>query len=365
MFKSLLDTLDTMVSSRRRDELLRRGQASAQLLMLHEIGKAMGGSLEGVERTHQLICEAVTVILQVERSLLFMIEERSGDLVARSGSGLITHSFIERLRIPAGEGVIADVVRTGRAVNLPNAPSHPKAMDIMRELGVRDVLMAPLRMENRVLGVILADSKLSGEAFTDDDLQLLTVLASLAAVTEENAALIERLRKKSARLNALLEVSQALNSTLQPDDLLDLILSKAMELTRASGGSVILLDPKTQRLNIVAAKELSPNTIKNLKLNVGQGITGWVAREKLPLLVKDVSLDSRYIQANDAVRSELAVPLLRGDELIGVINMDAFEVAAFDEDDEALLQTLAAVASTAIHNARLFANLSAGQKGEK
>lgn len=365
MLKSLFETFDIMLNARKRDELLRHGQANAQLLMLHEIGKTMGGSLESMERTVQLIAEAVTVILQVERSFLFLIDPRTGDLVAKAGSGLVTQDFVETLRLPAGEGIIGDVVRTGRPANIADASNDPRAVqEVIQTLGVRNLLIAPLRMENRVLGVLLADSKLSGEPFNDDDLQLLSVLGSLAAVTEENAALIERLKQKTARLNALLEVSQALNSTLEIEQLLELILAKAIELTRASGGSLILVDAETQRLNIVAATGLSHKTVKTLKLEFGEGITGWVAREKQSLLIPDVSKDSRYVQANPAVKSELAAPMLDGEELVGVINMDAVEVGAFDENDEALLQTLAGVASVALRNARLFAEIALGQRGE-
>lgn len=358
MLKSLVDTLDTLLSVRKRDELTRRGQASAQLLMLHEIGKAMGGSMESVERTLQLISEAVTVILQCERSFLFLVDPYTGDLVAKAYSGLVTQSAVEHIRIPAGQGVIAEVVETGRPLHVPNAKADPRSLhDIIQKLGVRNMLVAPLRIEDRVLGVILADSKLSGDPFTDDDLQLLSVLGTLAAITEENAALIARLKKKTARLNAMSEVFKALASTFDTKALFDLVLTKAVDLTQASGGSVMVVNPRAGTLDIVSAQGLSQNTVETLKLELGQGITGWVAREKKSLLVRDVSKEPRYINANDNVRSELAVPMLLENELVGVINMDAFSVNAFDEDDEALLQTFAGVASVAIRNARLFSAL--------
>lgn len=365
MFRSLVDTLDTLLNVRKRDELTRRGQASAQLLMLHEIGKAMGSSMESVERTLQLICESVTVILQCERSFLFLVDPPTGDLVAKAYSGLVTQSAVENLRIPKGQGTIAAVVETGRPIHVPNLKDDPRAIqEIIQKLGVRSLLVAPLRLEDRVLGVLLADSKLSGDPFTDDDLQLLSVLGTLAAITEENAILIARLRKKSARLNAMFDIFQALTKTFDLNELLELILKKALELTHASGGSVMLMNRDTGKLDIASAQGLSQNTVETLKLEVGQGITGWVAREKKSVLVRDVTLDSRYVKANENVRSELAVPLLLDRELLGVINMDAFTVNAFDEDDENLLQTFAGVASVAIDNARLFSALKAKQ-GEK
>ncbi len=363
MLRSLFDTL---LGSRLRDDFQRQGQSRAQLLMLHEIGKAMEGSFESVERTLQLIAEAVTVILQVERSFVFLVEPDTGDLVAKAGSGLVTQNYIEKMRIPKGKGILGKVVETGEPAHVPDARTDPRALsDIIQELGVRNMLLAPLRMGNRVLGVILADSRLSGERFTDDDIQLLGVLGSLAAVTEENAALIARLKVKSSRLAALLEVGQALNSTFDLKDILQLILDKAISLTSAAGGSVILVDAAGERLDILAAQGLSQTTVESLKLEIGQGITGWVAREKRPLLVRDVRLDARYVQANEDVRSELAVPMLDAQEVIGVINVDAHAVNAFGEDDEALLGTFAGMASVAIRNARLFASLRASSASER
>jgi GAF domain-containing protein len=354
MMRSLFDTFQTLLSVRKRDDLTRRGQASAQILMLHEIGKAMGGSMQSVERTQQLICEAVTVILQCERSFLFLLDPFSGDLVAKAYSGLVTQDVGENLRIPPGQGIIAQVVASGRPVHVPDAKADPRAIqENIRTLGVRNLLIAPLRVEDRVLGVLLADSKLSGDAFSDDDLQLLSVLGTLAAVTEENAVLIARLKNRTARLNAMFEVFQTLTTTTDPSSVFELVLSKAIDLTDASGGSIVLANA-AGTLDIVSAQGLSQSTVDTLKLELGQGITGWVAREKKPLLVRDVSRDERYVNANEKVKSELAVPMLLKDELVGVINMDAFSVGAFDEDDEALLQTFAGVASAAIHNARLI-----------
>jgi GAF domain-containing protein len=364
MLRSLVDTLDTLLSVRKRDELTRRGQASAQLLMLHEIGKAMGGSMESVERTMQLICESVTVILQCERSFLLLVDPYTKDLVAKAYSGLVSQSVVEQLRIPAGQGLIAQVVETGRPLHVENVKDDPRSLqEVIKKLGLRNILVAPLRLEDRVLGVILADSKLAGDPFTDDDLQLLSVLGTLAAISEENAELIARLKKKSARLNAMSAVFQAMAATFDTKTLFDLVLNKAVDITGASGGSVMVVDETGGKLEIVSAQGLSQNTVETLKLELGQGITGWVAREKRSLLVRDVSKEPRYIQANEKVRSELAVPMLLENELVGVINMDAFAVNAFDEDDQALLETFAGVASVAIRNARLFSALK-GQKGD-
>ncbi|HEY8370032.1 MAG TPA: GAF domain-containing protein [Thermodesulfobacteriota bacterium] len=330
------------------------GQLAAQTAMLLEIGRAMSSSMQSVELTLKLITEAVTVILGVERSLLLLREPGTGDLVARSGSGLLSEPLLEGLRVPKGTGVIGRVAETGEPAIVRDATAEPDALEgILGRAGVRSFLVAPLTIGGRTLGVITADTKRDRRPFTDGDLRLLTVLANLAAIAEENAALVERLRARADRLRGLLEVAQAMTSTVEVDALLDLIVDKAIELMHASSGSVMLIDPVDERLVIRSARGLSAEARRRIRLRKGEGITGWVAAHGTPLRVADVTKDPRYVVANENVRSELAVPMSWDGAVIGVINVDHYRLDAFTEDDQDLLVSLAALAAAAIRNASL------------
>lgn len=337
------------------------GQLAAQTAMLLEIGRAMSSSMQSVELTHKLITEAVTVILGVERSLILLVEPGSGDLVARSGSGLLSEPLLEGLRFARGAGVLGRVLETGEPAVVREAAAEGEALRALaRTLGAQSLLVAPVTVGGRALGVITADTKRDRTPFTDADLRLLTVLAHLAAIAEENAALVERLRARARRLRGLLEVGQAMTSTLDLDALLDLVIEKAIELTHASSGSVILIDPVTETLVIRSARGLSAEARRSLRLRVGEGVTGWVARTGRPLRVPDVTRDERYVLANENVRSELAVPMLWEGSVIGVINVDQFRLDAFTEEDQDLLEGLAASAAAAIRNASLVEALRQG-----
>jgi sigma-B regulation protein RsbU (phosphoserine phosphatase) len=330
------------------------GQLEAQTAMLLEIGRAMSSSMQSVELTLKLITEAVTVVLGVERSLLLLVEPATGDLVARSGSGLLSEPLLEGLRVPRGAGVLGRAVETGEPALVRDVAAEGEGLHaFMRALGASAFLVAPLRVGTRTLGVITADTKRDRTPFTDADLRLVTVLAHLAAIAEENAALVERLRAKAERLRGLLEVGQAMTSTLDLSALLDLIIDKGIELMHASSGSVILVDPATETLVIRSARGLSAEARRTLRLKLGEGITGWVAKTGRPLRVPDVTKDPRYVVANENVRSELAVPMIWEGAVIGVINVDHYRLDAFTEDDQELLESLAASATVAIRNASL------------
>ena len=164
------------------------------------------------------------------------------------------------------------------------------------------------------------------------------------------------LKAKYDRLNLLYQVGNVIHSTLEPQEALQLIVDQAVLLMRAASGSMVLINPTTGFLEIVASCGLFPEAA-NLKLRVGEGITGWVARTGKPALVADVSKDSRYVLLRAEVRSELAVPLEVNGEVRGVINVDSDRLGAFSAEDQDLLGTLAQQAAKVVHHTWLYEQL--------
>jgi signal transduction histidine kinase len=167
---------------------------------------------------------------------------------------------------------------------------------------------------------------------------------------------LSELKERYARLQLLHQVSHVIHSTLDPEEALHLILAEAVRLMRASSGSVVLINPTTGLLEIQAAQGL-PEEACRLKLRVGAGITGWVARTGKPARVGDVQSDPRYVPVRGEVRSELAVPLEVRGETRGVLNVDSDRLAAFSQDDQELLEALAVEAARVIQNTWLYEQL--------
>jgi signal transduction histidine kinase len=164
---------------------------------------------------------------------------------------------------------------------------------------------------------------------------------------------LEQLKQRCERLSLLYQVSKVIHSTLEPQKALELILSEVVRLTQASSGSIVLINPNTGFLEIEASQGLPPNA-NELRLLVGEGITGWVAKTGQPARVGDIRLDSRYIMLRENVKSEMAVPLFVEEELRGVVNVDSERLNAFSETDQELLEELAAQATRVIHNTWLY-----------
>ncbi len=167
---------------------------------------------------------------------------------------------------------------------------------------------------------------------------------------------LAELKDRYARLSLLYQVSNVIHSTLDPQEALQLILKEAIWLTEASSGSAVLINPTSGFLEIQAALGLPPQAAE-LRLRVGEGITGWVARTGKAARINNVEKDSRYILVQPNVRSELAVPLEVQGEVRGVLNVDSDRPEAFSASHQELLEALAVEAAKVIHNTWLYEQL--------
>ncbi len=245
----------------------------------------------------------------------------------------------------SGEGMVVSETRVGL---------NRKLLRLMRRIDVRGFLAAPIRGPSGVIGVMAAASPLDRRNLTDTDLKLLSVMANFAGVAIENANMVDRLQRKAKKLTAIFQISKALNEESDPAVLFELIIDRATDLMGAPSGSMILIERPSGVLRIQAERGLGPEAKEEILLRIGEGVTGWVAKEGKPALLLDVQNDSRYVEANPSVQSELAVPIKWGDEVVGVLNLDHYSRYAFSEEDQECLTAFANVAAVALKNAMVL-----------
>lgn len=160
-----------------------------------------------------------------------------------------------------------------------------------------------------------------------------------------------------SRFTELYSLSRIISSTLEPQEVLNLIIDAAVKITKATTGSLMLIDKDSGVLNIEVARGFSRRIVSKTKLKVGEGITGWVAKEGKSLLAPDVTKDAKYVKIDKNIKSELAVPLILEDEVIGVVNVDSTRASAFTNEDMEMLFTLASQSAKVIQNAQLYETL--------
>ncbi len=161
---------------------------------------------------------------------------------------------------------------------------------------------------------------------------------------------------------AISEVSMAMNSTLDPDKVLDLILEHCIKICKVESGSLMLINNEEFLLDIVTYRGHRPEIKKEVKLKVGQGITGLVASTGEGLIVNDVSKHPNYISINKDIQSELAVPMIVEDAIIGVISLDSNRLNAFTEEHLQIVSILANQAAQIFKNLQNFRKLEQKNK---
>ncbi|HWR34911.1 MAG TPA: sensor domain-containing diguanylate cyclase [Clostridia bacterium] len=155
------------------------------------------------------------------------------------------------------------------------------------------------------------------------------------------------------RVAILYDASQAVLSTFDLDEVLNQILAIARDYFRLQSGAILLLDRNTQELH-VRAQFGEEGHQSHAKIRVGEGITGTAIKIKRPLYVPDVLLDSRYIAGMPHTRSELAIPLMVRDEVVGVLDCQSSELDHFDAETVDLLTLFSTQASIGLQNAQLY-----------
>jgi PAS domain S-box-containing protein len=275
------------------------------------------------------------------------------DYISIGFSKLFQKSLKWRLR---RGGVTEWVVKQKKPLVIPDTIKDLRSAGsrATKEAGVRALVAVPILSKSKVIGLIVVNSYSPGRV-SSDVVSLISSIASQAAGAIENAKLYKQVSQKVNELSALHLVGNTLVSSLDVTDLLGEVVTVLGKSFGYNYCSILPLDRKKMELTIGAAHGVPQRTIRNLRINAAEGgITGWVARTGKPLYVPDVHQDSRYLSGIKGIKSELAVPLKRGKEIIGVLDVESKEANGFGDRDLRVLTTVAAQMAMAIENAKLF-----------
>jgi phosphoserine phosphatase RsbU/P len=162
--------------------------------------------------------------------------------------------------------------------------------------------------------------------------------------------------EQAKTLGLLYDVSRELTSILDREELLQRITELVKKLVNYDVFTVMLWNEKTQLLEGVFAKHYEASIPSRFRVTLNQGITGTAAASRQPIRIDDVRLDPRYIDCEtcERVHSELVVPLLLQDRLVGVLDLESAELAAFTAQHERMLVALAPFIAIALENSRLY-----------
>ena len=317
--------------------------------LLLDVADVLATSLD-LDTTLRRVAEVVRRVIDYEIFAILLLNEKTQELRFRFQIGY-PPEFAERGRIKVGQGVTGLAAQTRQAVLIDDVRDDPRYIEAVPN--VCSELAIPLITKNRVIGVIDIEGREPG-AFTDEHRRVLTLVASRMAAGIENAQLYTRTTKQARILLLLNEIARELTSILNLDELLGRIAELVRRLIDYQMFSILLLDPTGEKLQHRFSLRFNENIHLKHEIPLGRGLVGSAAESKQAVLVPDVSKDPRYVQANPETRSELAVPLIYKNKVVGVLDLEHTRRGFFTDEHKRTMTTLAAQIAIAIENARLY-----------
>lgn len=317
--------------------------------LLLEVADVVNTTLD-LDTTLRRVAELVRKVIDYEIFAILLLNQRTQELRFRFQLGY-PREFAERARLKVGEGVTGRAAKLREAVLVDDVTKEDSYIAAIPH--VRSELAIPLIVKNRVIGIIDLEAREAGY-FTEDHKRLLTLIASRMAVGIENAQLYTRSTRQARTLLLLNEIARELTSILNLDQLLKRIGDLLSRLIDFQMFSILLVEPGSEKLQHRFSLRFQENIHVKHEIALGQGIVGQAAQLKQAVLVADVRKDPRYVKVNPETRSELAVPLIYKDKVIGVLDLEHTRRGFFNEDHKRTVTTLAAQVAIAIENARLY-----------
>ncbi|HLZ39972.1 MAG TPA: GAF domain-containing protein [Candidatus Sulfotelmatobacter sp.] len=317
--------------------------------LLLDVADVLATSLD-LDTTLRRVAEVVRKVIDYEIFAILLLNEKTQELRFRFQIGY-PPEFAERSRVKVGEGVTGLAAQTREAVLIDDVRNDPRYIAAIPH--VCSELAIPLITKNRVIGVIDIEAR-EPRAFTEEHRRLLTLVASRMAAGIENAQLYTRTTKQARILLLLNEIARELTSILNLDELLGRIAELVRRLIDYQMFSILLLDSGGEKLQHRFSLRFNENIHLKHEIPIGRGLVGSAAESRQAVLVPDVTKDPRYVQANPETRSELAVPLIYKNKVVGVLDLEHTRRGFFTEEHKRTMTTLAAQIAIAIENARLY-----------
>jgi PAS domain S-box-containing protein len=349
-------TLTDITARKRAEDDLRRRTLEAETLW--EASSALTSSLELDQVLDNLLSQLAQAI-PFDSATVFLHEDQS--LLAVAAQGLPRPEEVIGQRFPANSSLIEDVDQTLQPLIVADVQKDSRFGKWGGTDYVRGWMSIPLIVHGKVIGNLTVDSR-TPNAYNETHSKLALAFANQAAVAIENARLFEETRRRVAELEVLYESSLSISRLLNPRQIAQTMTEILSQKLSWHHAAVRLYHPENHSTELlefhqpdVDSKALD-NEIKRLQqvIQTGQGLTGWVIEHGEAIRCDDVQADPRYFQTFPGIRSGLYVPMKLGDTILGCISAESTQPAAFDEQDQRLLSTMAAQAAIAIHQAQLY-----------
>lgn len=323
---------------------------------LLEVSAVTSETLE-LDRLLPAVADFVSRVIPHDIFAIMLYTEKTQGLRIRYSRGH-RDEVVRNLVIPLGEGITGIAGSTRQPILVNDVLSDPRYLPALD--AVRSELAVPMVSRGKLVGVIDIQST-QPEAFTEQDRTMLRLLASRVVASIDNARLYKRVVQQNRTSRILAHLSHEFSSILQLDHLLSRIAKAMRSLISYDAFSVLLVDHQNRCLRHRFSERYDERVqLDNIPL--GKGITGAAAEQRETIRIDDILTDPRYIASHPDIRSEVAVPLIVQDRVVGVMDLESERLGYFTDEHVRTLSLLAPQIASSVENARLYEELANREK---
>src|SRR5579872_4534455 len=328
-----------------RKSAVRFRERSELLDFLLEVSAATSETLD-LDRLLANVGEIVKKVIDWELFAILLYTERTQELRIRFAVGH-RPEIVNNLTLTLQDGITGAAATSRQPVLVGDVRNDPRYLSSID--AVRTEMAVPMVARNKLVGVIDVQSTRLN-AYTEYDRTLLRLIATRVAVAIDNARLYRRVDRTNRTLRTLSAISSEISSILDLDELLAKISRSVRGLIHFDAFSILLVDDEQKALRhrfSIRYDEL----VKIDNIPLGKGVTGAAAESREVIRVQDTSADPRYIASHPGIRSEVAVPLIVRDRVVGVMDLENEKLGFFTDDHVRLLTLLAPQIASSVENA--------------
>ena len=260
------------------------------------------------------------------------------------------------LRVRMGQGITGNAAEHRRTVVVADVRKDPRYL--MAVEAVRSEIAVPLVARGKLVGVIDLQST-SARAFGDRQRNVLELIASRFSLAIDAAQLYERTVQQNDTLRTLSAIAQEFSTILDLESLLSQISSQVRDLIHYDALSIYLCEEGELKHYFGVRFD---QRVQWQTMPMGRGLVGHAALDREAILVRDTAKDERYVAAVEGIRSEVAVPLMLKDQVIGVLDLESERLGSFTPEHLQALTLLAPQIAAAIENARLYQQVTRNEE---
>jgi sigma-B regulation protein RsbU (phosphoserine phosphatase) len=320
---------------------------------LLEIAEAANAPLD-LDQLLARIGAVVKKAIDYQIFAIMLLNDRAQELRVRYSVGFTGDA--KSLRVKVGRGVTGTAAATRKPVVVEDVSQFPAYIPAVE--GIQSEVAVPMILQDRVVGVIDIQSREKNYFSDGRKVELVELIAGRVALSVENARLYRSTARQAKTLTTLVEIAHEFTGILRVEELLPKLAEAVRRLIGYDGFSIMRMDQERQVLYHYFGMVFDQRVKERGVIPLGKGICGIAASHKESLLVPDVTKDLRYINMNPATRSELSVPLVVKDEVIGVLDLESTRKGFFTPRHQQMMELLAPQVAIALENARLYEKIA-------